>query len=269
MLLAIDVGNSNIVGGVFDGDRLVADFRLHTEALATGDELGLVVAGLLGLRNIERGTVDAVVVSNVVPTLSRSIDELCHQYFAVAPMHVGPGMRTGMRIVVEDPRQVGADRIVNAIAAFNAYGGPAVIVDLGTATTFDAISDRGDYLGGAIAPGMIISLNALVARAAKLNRVDLVVPPSVIGRTTNLGVQSGGGGTVSGETRGSDAFGVGPLRSARSARLRDGLLRDGPSPAFATDGAAEHPRKPGQTVVTAGRVVLVASGRTVRDRAIP
>ena len=191
MLLAIDVGNSNIVGGVFDGDRLVADFRLHTEALATGDELGLVVAGLLGLRNIERGTVDAVVVSNVVPTLSRSIDELCHQYFAVAPMHVGPGMRTGMRIVVEDPRQVGADRIVNAIAAFNAYGGPAVIVDLGTATTFDAISDRGDYLGGAIAPGMIISLNALVARAAKLNRVDLVVPPSVIGRTTNLGVQSG------------------------------------------------------------------------------
>jgi type III pantothenate kinase len=191
MLLAIDVGNSNIVVGVFDGEELVADFRLRTEAHATGDELGLTMTGLLRSRDVDPAGIDGVVVSSVVPILSRSIDDLSRTFFGLDPMIVGPGVRTGMRILYDDPRQVGADRIVNAIAAFRRYGGPAVLVDFGTATTFDAISGQGEYLGGAIAPGMLISLEALVARAAKLSRVDLVAPPSVIGRTTTASMQAG------------------------------------------------------------------------------
>jgi type III pantothenate kinase len=191
MLLAIDVGNTNIVLGVFDGERLVADFRLRTEGHATGDELGLTVTGLLAHRDITPRNVDGLVVSSVVPALARSLDELAHRYFEVTPLVVGPGVRSGIRILFEDPRQVGADRIVNAIAAFRLYGGPAIVVDLGTATTFDAIGRNGDYLGGAIAPGLLISLDALVDHAAKLSRIDPVAPPSVIGRTTMTAMQSG------------------------------------------------------------------------------
>jgi type III pantothenate kinase len=191
MLLAIDVGNSNIVVGVFDGERLVADFRLHTDSHATGDELGLAITGLLRSRGVEPSVITGVVVSSVVPTLSRSIEGLAQIFFGLSPMVVGPGVRTGMRILYDDPRQVGADRIVNAIAAYRRYGGPAVLVDFGTATTFDAISAQGEYLGGAIAPGMLISLEALVAHAAKLSRVDLVAPGSVIGRTTSTSMQAG------------------------------------------------------------------------------
>ena len=191
MLLCIDVGNTNIVLGVFDGERLVADFRLHTDERATGDELGLLVVGLLRGRDIDPSSITAVVASNVVPILARPIDDLAHHYFHMAPMVVGPGIRTGMRILYEDPRQVGADRIVNAIAAFRRYGGPAVLVDFGTATTFDAISANGDYLGGAIAPGIVISLDALVAHTAKLTRVELLAPPVVIGRNTTASMQAG------------------------------------------------------------------------------
>lgn len=191
MLLAIDVGNTNVVLGVFDGDRLVADFRLHTDERATGDELGLLVGGLLAGRGIECAAIHAVVVSNVVPALSRSLDDLSRHRFHTTPLVVGPGVRTGMRILFDDPRQVGADRIVNALATQRRYGCPAVVVDLGTATTFDAISAQGDYLGGAIAPGILVSLEALVLRAAKLSRVDLAAPPSVIGRTTAASMQAG------------------------------------------------------------------------------
>jgi len=191
MLLAIDIGNTNIVVGVFDDSRLVADFRLHTDERATGDELGLVVTDLLRRHDIDPGQVGGVVVSSVVPLLNRSVDELSTHYFGVSPLLVGPGVRTGMRILIDDPRQLGADRIVNAIGAFHKHGGPAVLVDLGTATTFDAISGAGEYLGGAIAPGMLVSLDALVARTAKLNRVEPVAPPSVIGRNTTASMQSG------------------------------------------------------------------------------
>ena len=191
MLLCIDVGNTNIVLGVFDGEELVADFRLHTDERSTGDELGLLIAGLLEGRNITPDRVHHVVVSNVVPILSRPVDELSHHYFKMAPMVVGPGIRTGMRILAEDPRQVGADRIVNSSAAFRRDGGPAVVVDFGTATTFDAISTSGDYLGGAIAPGLVIGLDALVAHTAKLTRVELLAPPSAIGRNTTTAMQVG------------------------------------------------------------------------------
>jgi len=191
MLLAIDVGNTNTVVGVFDGERLTADFRIHTDDRFTGDELGLVLVDLLERRDLTPGQISAVVVCSVVPTLSRSIDELSRTYFKQAPMVVGPGTRTGIRIQYDDPRRVGADRIANAIAAHHLYQGPAILVDFGTATTFDAIDARGDYLGGAIAPGIEISHDALVSHAAMLTRIELTAPPEAIGRSTTTSMQSG------------------------------------------------------------------------------
>jgi type III pantothenate kinase len=191
MLLAIDVGNTNIVVGVFDGDDLTADFRIHTDDRFTGDELGLVLVALLERKDISPAQVTAVVVSSVVPTLARSIDELSHTYFHQPPMLVGPGTRTGIRIQYDDPRRVGADRIANAIAAHHLYHGPAVLVDFGTATTLDAIDTNGDYLGGAIAPGIQLSHDALVNHAAMLIRVELTAPTEAIGRNTTASMQSG------------------------------------------------------------------------------
>ncbi len=191
MLLAIDVGNTNIVVGVFDGEELVADFRLHTDDRATGEELGLVLVDLLERRDIAPAMVDAVIVSSVVPTLSRTLEDLSREYFRREPMLVGPGIRSGVRIHYDDPRQVGADRIANALAAKHHYGGPAILVDFGTATTLDAIDASGDYLGGAIAPGIQISHDALVSHAARLARVELNAPPAAIGRSTITSMQSG------------------------------------------------------------------------------
>lgn len=191
MLLAIDVGNTQTVVGVFDGERLTADFRIHTDDRSTGDELGLVMVDLLEQRDLTPAQVSAVVVSSVVPALARSIDELSHNYFNQTPMVVGPGTRTGIRIQYDDPRRVGADRIANAIAAHHLYQGPAVLVDFGTATTFDAIDARGDYMGGAIAPGIQISHDALVSHAAMLMRVELTAPPEAIGHSTITSMQSG------------------------------------------------------------------------------
>ena len=191
MLLAIDVGNTHIVVGVFDGEALVTDFRLHTDDRVTGEELGLLLIDLLQRRKIGPEAIDAVVVSSVVPTLSRTLEELSQAYFSCTPMIVGPGIRTGVQIRVEDPREVGADRIANAIAAHTLYGGPSILVDFGTATTFDAIAANGDFLGGAIAPGIQISHDALVSRAARLGGVELTAPPTAIGRSTITNMQSG------------------------------------------------------------------------------
>jgi type III pantothenate kinase len=191
MLLVIDVGNTNIVVGVFDGDQLVADFRLHTNERATGDELGLTTTELLRRRGIDVGAVSAVAVANVVPPLARAVDEMSRLYFHCTPLVVGPGIRTGISIKYEDPRLVGADRIANAVAGRHLYGAPAILLDFGTATTFDALSGAGEYLGGAMAPGILISLDALVSRASKLNRVELAAPPSVIGRSPAASMQSG------------------------------------------------------------------------------
>jgi type III pantothenate kinase len=191
MLLAIDVGNTNIVVGVFDGEALTADFRIHTDDRFTGDELGLVLVDLLARQELAPAQVTAVVVSSVVPTLARSIDELSHTYFHQPPMLVGPGTRTGIRIQYDDPRRVGADRIANAIAAHHLYRGPAVLVDFGTATTFDAIDGKGDYLGGAIAPGIQLSHDALVSHAAMLSRIELTAPTEAIGHSTTASMQSG------------------------------------------------------------------------------
>jgi type III pantothenate kinase len=195
MLLAIDVGNSNIVVGVFDGDRLVESWRLLTLRERTADEVGLMLVGLFGHRHLETSVVTAVVMASVVPPLTPIMRAMVQRYFGVEPLVVEPEKNAGMPILYERPAEVGADRIANAIAGYELYGRkrslPLVIADLGTTTTFDAVTAVGEYLGGVICPGPQIAADALFQRAARLPRVDLRKPKTVIGRTTIGAIESG------------------------------------------------------------------------------
>jgi type III pantothenate kinase len=195
MLLAIDVGNTNIVLGVFDHDRLVRSWRLMTVRERTSDELGLLVEGLFASAGLERRAVTGVILASVVPPLTGSVQAMTERLFAVKVLTIEPGLETGMPILYENPAEVGADRLVNGIAAFEAHGRgtqrPLVVVDFGTATTFDAISARGEYLGGAICPGVQISADALFQRAARLPRIDVRKPATVVGRTTVGAMEAG------------------------------------------------------------------------------
>jgi type III pantothenate kinase len=191
MLLAVDVGNTNIVLGIYDRDKLAVSWRVSTNRQQTGDEYGIILKNLFSQSGINESCLTGIIISSVVPTLMLSLEEMALRYFNIEPMVVGPGIKTGLNIVMDNPKEVGADRIVNAVAGFELYGGPLIIVDFGTATTFDAISERGDYLGGAIAPGISISTEALFQRAAKLPRVELIKPKRVIGRDTITSMQSG------------------------------------------------------------------------------
>jgi type III pantothenate kinase len=191
MLLAIDLGNTNLTFGLFDGDRLVHDWRLATRRDSMPDELGIAMLQLIRQEGIDPKAVDAVVVASVVPPLNVSLEQAVERYFGHRPLMVGPGIKTGLKIHYRDPKEVGADRIVAAMAAFKKYGGPLIIIDFGTGTTYDVVSREGDYLGGAIAPGMGISVEALYERAARLQRVELKAPATVIGRTTAESMQAG------------------------------------------------------------------------------
>jgi type III pantothenate kinase len=191
MILVFDVGNTNIVLGVFRGDELVANWRLSTNRFRTADEYGILLKELFAISGLEMKTVKALLISSVVPPLMFTLEQMCVKFFGLTPLVVGPGIKTGLAINYENPREVGADRIVNAVAGFTKYGGPLIIVDFGTATTFCAISARGEYMGGAIAPGIGISTEALFTRAAKLPRVEVVKPQSVIGKNTVSSMQSG------------------------------------------------------------------------------
>src|SRR5471032_1434487 len=195
MLLAIDVGNTNIVLGVFDGATLVQSWRLQTLRERTPDELGLLVDGLFAHSRIERVQIRGVILGSVVPPLTGTFRAMVHRYFGIAPLIVEPGVNTDMPILYEHPSEVGADRIVNAIAAFDKFGRglgkPLIVVDFGTATTLDAISAKGEYLGGAICPGVTISADALFQRAARLPRIDVRKPARVVGRTTVGAMESG------------------------------------------------------------------------------
>ena len=195
MLLAIDIGNTNIVLGVFDGTTLRHSWRLTTARERTSDELGLMVTQLLDRDGLPLSSIDGIVMASVVPPLTASMIEMCRRYLGRGPLNLEPGVETGMPNLYEHPTEVGADRIVNGIAAYEAYGRarqvPLVVVDFGTATTFDAISAAGEYLGGVICPGIGISADALFQRAAKLPRIDVRKPASVIGRTTVTSMQSG------------------------------------------------------------------------------
>ncbi len=191
MVLVFDVGNTNIVLGVFNGTKLVANWRLSTNRHRTSDEYGVMLKELFSFYGIEMKSIKAMVVSTVVPPLTHTLEKMSKKFFNLVPLIVGPGIKTGLPVKYENPREVGADRIVNAVAGMEKYGGPLIIVDFGTATTFCAISARGEYLGGAIAPGIGIATEALFTRAAKLPRVEIVRPSAVIGRNTVSSMQSG------------------------------------------------------------------------------
>jgi len=191
MLLAIDVGNTNIVFGVYKGEELVYDWRIATDKNKTSDEYGLLFENIFRYHGLSTKDVEDVIISSVVPTLMYTLSAMSKKYFNREPLVIGPGIKTGMNIKYDNPKELGADRIVNAVAAYNKYGGPLIIVDFGTAITFCAISKNGDYLGGAIAPGIKISGEALFSKTAKLPKVELVKPKTVIGKNTVNSIQSG------------------------------------------------------------------------------
>jgi type III pantothenate kinase len=195
MLLAIDVGNTNIVLGVFEGPRLTQSWRLATLRERTADELGILVTHLFANTGVPLDRVSGIILSSVVPPLTRTMEEMAERYFGHTPLTVDPGTNTGMPVLYSPPSDVGADRVVNGVAAYEAYGratqSPVIVVDFGTATTFDAISGAGEYLGGVICPGIGISADALFQKAARLPRVDVRKPPAVIGDTTVTSMQSG------------------------------------------------------------------------------
>ncbi|RME42771.1 MAG: type III pantothenate kinase [Deltaproteobacteria bacterium] len=191
MLLVIDIGNTTTVLGVFQDDRLVGDWRLTTTSRRTTDEIGILVLELFRFAGIRPTGISGIILSCVVPPLLAPFTDACKRYFRVPPLVVGPGIRTGMPILARNPREVGADRIVNAVAAYERYHEEVIVVDFGTATTFDFVSGRGEYMGGVICPGMMISLDALYHRASKLPRVEFAKPKSVIGKDTIHSMQSG------------------------------------------------------------------------------
>jgi len=195
MLLVLDVGNTNTVLGVFAGDghhgALVAHWRVATIQTQTVDEYGVLFRNLFAMADIKVAAIKGIIISSVVPPMDSVLREVCERYFHSKALFVEPGVKTGMPVQYDNPAEVGADRVVNGVAAFEKYGGPCIIVDFGTATTFDAVSAKGEYLGGVIAPGIGISADALFERTARLPRVDIRKPPRVIGSTTVGSIQSG------------------------------------------------------------------------------
>jgi len=191
MLLTLDAGNTNVTIGLYDGDRLAHHFRLQSLVGRTADEYGLMMKALLSQVGQQNAQLTGAALSSVVPPLTGTLEDAVQRWFGVEVMTVGPGIKTGMPILVENPREVGADRIVNAVAGWEKFHCPLVIVDFGTATTFDAVSGKGEYLGGAIAPGVGISMDALFRHAAKLPRIDFQRPARVVGKNTVHSMQAG------------------------------------------------------------------------------
>lgn len=191
MLLVIDVGNTNIVFGIYEDRELLYDWRISTEKNRTSDEYGLLVEQIVSRYGFNKMRIKDIIISSVVPPLMKTLSNMCTKYFDLEPMIVGPGLKTGMHIKYDNPKEVGADRIVNGIAAYEEYGGPLIVVDFGTAITFDAINRQGDYLGGAITPGIKISSEALFFETSKLPKVEVERPEKVIGKNTVNSIQAG------------------------------------------------------------------------------
>ncbi len=196
MLLTIDVGNSNTVIALFrleseSASEVAAHWRITTHKTQTADEYGVLFLSLFDMQGIKASEVTSIIIASVVPPVESTLRRVCEKYFKLKPMFVEPGIKTGMPILVDNPAELGADRLVNGVAAFAKFGGPCVVVDFGTATTFDVISAQGEYCGGVIAPGLGISADALFSRAARLARVDIRKPPKVIGTNTMVNIQSG------------------------------------------------------------------------------
>ena len=191
MLLAIDIGNTNIVLGVYNGKKLLTHWRLVTQPERTADEYGALISYLASSRGVVREQIHAIIVSCVVPPMLSLVQELGESFFGINPMVVGPGIKTGMPVLYDSPKDVGADRICNGVAAYERYRDACIVVDFGTATTFDFVSKKGEYLGGSIAPGLLISVEALFQRASKLPRVEIVKPKEAVGKNPVHSIQSG------------------------------------------------------------------------------
>jgi len=191
LLLVIDIGNSNIVLGIYDGDTLLKNWRLYTDKGRTADEYAILIHELFKVSDIEFKDLKGIIISSVVPTLTGVLCRLSEQYFGLKPYIVGPGIKTGMPIQYDNPREVGADRIVNAVAGYEKFKSELIIVDFGTATTFDYINSKGEYCGGAIAPGLVISMEALFQKASKLPRIEILKPPAIIAKNTVNSMQAG------------------------------------------------------------------------------
>lgn len=191
LLFVIDVGNTNIVFGIYEGDKLLHNWRVATDKNRTYDEYAMIFEQLLKFNKLSSKDIKDVIISSVVPHLIDVLPEMFRKYYNVEPIVIGPGVKTGMNIKYDNPKEVGADRIVNGVAGYELYGGPLIVVDFGTAITFDAISEDGEYLGGAITPGIKISSEALFTRTAKLPRVEISKPESIIGKNTVNSIQAG------------------------------------------------------------------------------
>jgi type III pantothenate kinase len=191
VLLAVDIGNTHIVLGLYENDKLVETFRAATVHARTADEYGVLLRQMIALRGCNLEAVDAAIIASVVPPLTDVLAEAIRHAVGREPLVVGPGVKTGVSVLYDNPRDVGADRIVNAVAAFERVKGAVIVVDFGTATTFDCVSPKGEYLGGVIVPGVTVSLNALLGSAAKLSRIEVAEPPRVIGQNTTHALQSG------------------------------------------------------------------------------
>ena len=256
MLLAIDVGNTNIVLGVYRGQgehaELVGDWRIRTDRDRTTDEHGMLLRDLLDYNGIAPAAIHHVAISSVVPTMNETLADLSRRYFQTEPFLVGPQTDTGIAIHYQPASDVGADRICNAVGAFAKYGGPAIVVDFGTATTFDAIALNGDYLGGAIVPGIGISMDALFRQAARLYRVELVAPPRAIGANTVHAMQSG------------LVFGYAGQTDAMVERFREELGAD--SRVIATGGLAELIHRESRTIETVDQLVTLEGLRLLFER---
>ena len=191
MILTLDIGNTNIKTALFEGMEMRQYWRISTDRQRSSDELGLLLMNLLQYNRIDRGQIDGIMMSSVVPQINFTVEHMCRNYFGIEPMKIEPGVRTGINIKYENPRELGSDRIANAMAAYELYGGPCITIDFGTATSFGVISERGEFLGGAICPGLKLAADALTERAAKLPRFELTKPESVIGRSTVTNMQAG------------------------------------------------------------------------------
>ena len=191
MLLAIDIGNTNIKYGIYEGDNLVASFRVSSRLSRTADEYGSVLINLLASKGLKTSDVSGVIMSSVIPSLNYTICHMCEYFFDISPLMVGPGIKTGLNVKADNPKEVGADIIVNCVSAFTKYGGPIIVIDFGTATTFDVVTENCELIGVAIAPGIKTALEGLTKNTAQLPTIELEAPKSVIGKNTKTSMQSG------------------------------------------------------------------------------
>jgi len=191
MIFVMDIGNTNIKAAVFEGDRLLKRWRCVTDPSMTSDQYGIIMADLFRYHGLDMRAIEGIMISSVVPTINFTIEHMCGDYFGREPRLLIPGMKTGLNIKYENPRELGSDRIANAVAVSALYGGPSIFIDFGTATTYGVVSDKNEFLGGAIGPGLRMMNKALSSGTAKLPSIELVVPPKVIGRTTVCNIQSG------------------------------------------------------------------------------